>query len=108
MSLCSFSSIVGGACGPSSENPDSAQFLLLRDCDREVTAHLKLCKISNSENIDNERKLLLARTGEYFADQNITELCSPAMIVSANILTYLTMFRDFCEPRMSAAYDCLP
>ena len=46
-------------------------FFFKRDCDREVTAHLKLCKISNSENIDNERKLLLARAGEYFADQNI-------------------------------------
>ena len=71
MSLCSFSPIVGGACGPSFQNPDSAQFFLLRDCDREVTAHLKLCKISNSENMDNERKLLLARASEYFADQNV-------------------------------------
>ena len=53
MSFCSFASLVGGACGPSTENP------------RDVKAHLRSCNlVTNTESIDNERKLLLARAGE--------------------------------------------
>ena len=67
MSFCSFASLVGGACGPSPENPTVEQFVDLKDCNRDVTAHLKFCKIiTNAEEIDNERKLLFARAGEYY------------------------------------------
>ena len=67
MSFCSFASLVGGACGPSPENPTVVQFVDLKDCNRDVTAHLKFCKIiTNAEEIDSERKLLLARAGEYY------------------------------------------
>ena len=56
MSFCSFASLVGGACGPSPENPTVEQFVDLKDCNRDVTAHLKFCKIiTNAEEIDNER-----------------------------------------------------
>ena len=45
MSFCSFASLVGGACGPSLENPEVDKFVYVKDCDREVKAHLKLCEI---------------------------------------------------------------
>ena len=66
MSLCSFASLVGGPCGPSPENPDVDKFVTLKDCDRNVRAHLKLCKmLTNIESIDSKRKLLLKRAGNY-------------------------------------------
>ena len=45
MSFCSFASLLGGACGASSENPNVADFVELKDCTRDVTAHLKSCNI---------------------------------------------------------------
>ena len=66
MSFCSFASLVGGACWPSPENPEVDKFVHVKDCDRDVKAHLKLCKIlTNIESIDSERKLLLTRAGKY-------------------------------------------
>ena len=66
MSLFSFASLVGGACGPSPENPEVDKFVYVKDCDRDVKAHLKLCKIlTNIESIDSKRKLLLTRAGKY-------------------------------------------
>ena len=66
MSFCSFASLVGGACGPSPENPEVDKFVYVKDCDRDVKAHLKLCKIlTNIESIDSERKLLRTRAGKY-------------------------------------------
>ena len=66
MSLCSFASLVGGACGPSPENPEVDKFVYVKDCDRDVKAHLKLCKIlTNIESIDSERKLLLTCAGKF-------------------------------------------
>ena len=66
MTLCSFASLVGGACGPSPENPAVNKFVYVRDCDRDLKAHLKLCKIlTNIESIDSKRKLLLTRAGKY-------------------------------------------
>lgn len=68
MSFCSFGSLLcggrGGACGASSENPNVAAFVELKDCTRDVTAHLKSCNIlTDVESVNNERKLLLTRAG---------------------------------------------
>ena len=66
MSFCSFASLVGGVWGPSPENPEVDKFVYVKDCDRDVKAHLKLFKIlTNIESIDSERKLLLTRAGKY-------------------------------------------
>ena len=41
--FCSFASLVGGTCGPSPENPNVVvHFVDVKDCDRDVKAHLKL------------------------------------------------------------------
>ena len=49
MSFCSFASLLGGACGVSSENPNAVDFFDLKDvkdCTGDVTsAHLKSCNI---------------------------------------------------------------
>ena len=60
MSFCSFASLLGGACGASCENPNVVDFVGLKDCTREVTAHLKSCNIlTDVESVNNnERKLL--------------------------------------------------
>ena len=35
MSFCSFASLLGGACGASSENPNMADFVKLKDCTKD-------------------------------------------------------------------------
>ena len=57
MSFCNFASLLGGA---SCENPNVVDFVGLKDCTREVTAHLKSCNIlTDVESVNNnERKLL--------------------------------------------------
>ena len=35
MSFCSFASLLGGACGAGSENPNMADFVKLKDCTRD-------------------------------------------------------------------------
>ena len=65
MAFCSFSSVVGEMCGSSPENPNVVRLLDLKNCARDVKAHLKFCNIlTNVESVNNERKLLLARTGK--------------------------------------------
>ena len=41
MAFCSFSSLVGEMCGPSPENPNVVRLLDLKNCARDVKAHLK-------------------------------------------------------------------
>lgn len=65
MAFCSFASLVGGTCGPSPENTNVVHFVDLKNCDRDVKAHLKFCNIvTNVESVNSERKLLLARAGK--------------------------------------------
>ena len=46
MSFCSFASLLGGACGVSSENPNVVDFFDLKDCTGDVkSSHLKSCNI---------------------------------------------------------------
>ena len=68
MSFCNFASLLGGACGASCENPNVVDFVGLKDCTREVTAHLKSCNIlTDVESVNNnERKLLLTNTQIFF------------------------------------------
>ena len=55
-SAMSFASLFGVACGPSPENPEADKFVYVKDCDRDVRAHLKLCKIlTNLASIDSEK-----------------------------------------------------
>ena len=66
MAFCSFASLVGRTCGPSPENPNVVDFVDLKNFDRDVKAHLKLCNIlTNVETVNSERKLLLARAGRW-------------------------------------------
>ena len=106
MSFCSFASLVGGVCGPSPENPEVEEFVYVKACDRDVKAHLKLCKIlTNIESIDSERKLLLTRAGKY---NGIIFFLIYIFFVSLYLeeVTYL-LPRHFCSARMSVAYDNL-
>lgn|GEM_PF-6776405 len=65
MAFCSFASLVGGTCGPSPENPNVVHFVDLKNCDRDVKAHLKFCNIlTDVESVNSESKLLLARAGK--------------------------------------------
>ena len=45
MAFCSFASPVGGACGPSPENPNVVHFVDSKNSDRDVKVHLRLCNI---------------------------------------------------------------
>ena len=65
MAFCSLASLVGGTCGPSPENTNVVHFVDLKNCDRDVKAHLKFCNIvTNVESVNSERKLLLAHAGK--------------------------------------------
>ena len=68
MSFCSFASLLGADCGASCENPNVVDFVELKDCTRDVTAHLKSCNIlTDVESVNNnERKLLLTNTHFFF------------------------------------------
>ena len=64
MSFCSFASLLGADCGASCENLNVVDFVELKDCTRDVTAHLKSCNIlTDVESVNNERKLLLTQAG---------------------------------------------
>ena len=64
MAFCSFASVTGGNCGPSNENPCSVDFVNLEGCNRDITAHLKSCRLAKNKYIDSEMKLMLARAGQ--------------------------------------------
>ena len=66
MASCGYSMLLENAetCGMSSDYPRHVLFVTLKDCERDVSDHLKFCKISGDRAIDNEMKLLLARAGK--------------------------------------------
>ena len=96
--FCSFASLVGGTCGPSPENSNVVHFVDFKNCNRDVKADLKFCNIlTNVENVNSERKLLLARASK----------------VEVWHFFYLTkeqqwfLSRDIHRSRMPAAHDGL-
>lgn len=66
MAVCAFKNLVddSSVCGTSSEYTN-LHCISLKDCNRDVTRHLELHKISNDEGVNNEMKLLLARAGRF-------------------------------------------
>ena len=66
MASYSYSSLLKEACstecGPSWKNPEDFQCVTLRDCNKDVSSHLKTCKVVD-DRIENEFQLLLARAG---------------------------------------------
>ena len=52
-------------CGTSPEIPNVVHFVDLKNCDRDVKAHIKFCNIlTNVESANSERKLLLAHASK--------------------------------------------
>ena len=67
MAFCNYSTLVGGNCGPSSENPANVECVTIGLCTKEVNGHLTFCKVSDDVGVDSESKLLLARAGRVSA-----------------------------------------
>lgn len=67
MASCGYRKLLfeSSECGTSSEYDDHG-CVALKDCNRDVTRHLQLHKISSDPGVDNEMKLLLARTGKLY------------------------------------------
>lgn len=65
MALCGFKNILfeSSLCGKSSEYDDH-ECVALKDCNRDVTWHLQVLKISSDTGVNSEAKLLLARAGK--------------------------------------------
>ena len=68
MVSCSYSSLLdhdddASPCGEATLDPNQKQCITLNECSRDVSAHLKLLKLSNDEALVNEQTLLLARAG---------------------------------------------
>ena len=63
MAFCQYSTLVGGNCGSSAENPANVECITIGQCTKEVNGHLTYCKVSDDVDVDNESKLLFARAG---------------------------------------------
>lgn len=66
MATCSFSSLVGGVCGPDVDNPDNVECVAIRECKKDTHKHLRYYKISADFEVGNESDLILARAGKNF------------------------------------------
>ena len=64
MSMCQYSTLAGGSCGPSTYNPSIVECVTLENCQKDVSNHRVFFKISDDDAISSESKLLLARAGE--------------------------------------------
>jgi hypothetical protein len=66
MASCGYSLLLKnpGNCGISSDYPKQVVYVTLKECKRDISDHLKFCKISADEAINNETNLLLARSGK--------------------------------------------
>ena len=56
MAFCNCSTLAGGNCGSSSENPGNAECVIIGQC-QEVKGHLTFCKASDDVGVDSESKL---------------------------------------------------
>lgn len=64
MASCNYSTLVGGSCGPSTYNPLIFECVTIKDCNKDVSNHCSLYKISDDAALSgSESKLLLARAG---------------------------------------------
>jgi hypothetical protein len=70
MASCGYSLLLenAGNCGVSPEYLKQNVFLTLSDCQRDISDHLKFCKISGKKDLDSEMKLLLVRAGRMNGD----------------------------------------
>lgn len=73
MAFCKYSTLVGGNCGPSSENPANVECITIGQCTKEVKGHLTFCKVSDDAGVDSESKLLLDRAGRVFCILGLTK-----------------------------------
>ena len=62
MASCEYGQIVGGACGPSMDNPASVKSVALANCKKDIKGHLRSFDVRDAT-LDSEGKLLLARAG---------------------------------------------
>lgn len=53
-----------GTCGMSSDYPNETTYVTLKECDKDVSAHLKSLKCSADQGVSSEIALLLARAGQ--------------------------------------------
>lgn len=73
MAFCKYSTLVGGNCGPSSENLANVECITISQCTQEVNGHLTFCKVSDDGGVDSESKLWLARAGRVFRIVGLTK-----------------------------------
>ena len=57
--VCLFT-LVGGVCGPSSENPANVECMTIGQCTKDIIGHLTFCKVKDNDGVDSESKFLLA------------------------------------------------
>ena len=68
MASCSYSGLLekdSTSCGANWKNPENFQCIALKDCNKDVSSHLRTCKVVD-DTVENELQLLLARAGDYF------------------------------------------
>ena len=68
MASCSYSSSLENdstSSGASWKNPEDFQRIAVKDCNKDMTSHLRAYKIVVDDMVDNEVELLLTRAGNY-------------------------------------------
>ena len=68
MASCSYSLLLEErtSCGGSGKRLDDSRCITVRECNNDISQHLKLCKIWGEEFVVDEQTLLLARAGNSF------------------------------------------
>ena len=69
----------------SQENPKVVHFVDSKNSHRDVKAHLKFCNIvTDSESVNSESKLLLARAGKFLFNEGATVVSCIMKLIHAN------------------------
>ena len=67
MALCTFSSLVGGLRGASSDFAGNVECVAIGQCAKDIHGHLAFFNISDNTGVNSESKLLFNRAGKAFS-----------------------------------------
>jgi hypothetical protein len=111
MASCSFSLLLerASSCGISPDYQKQVVFVTMKDCQRDVTRHLQLCKISAGETIDSEMKLLLARAGKLlYVVIAICVICKFLLVLLFSFKYFhLYLYLDLKSSFVYISFSCL-
>ena len=64
MASCGFTTLVGGSCGSSADNPANVQCVAVGSCTKSIQGHLRNFRVFGGSALDCESKLMISRAGK--------------------------------------------